>query len=309
MTSSAPKAPQLQPVRTKAAPHAAYFLLSAAAAVMGLIGTYLFYVCTTTGQYIDESALDEARNAQQAIGSPVAHFLDALPVTSVIIAAVVVLFVTLMRRRWRAAGIAVVAMGLANLSTQLIKYSLPDRPDRGIVTLGLNSLPSGHSTLAASSAAAVFLVVSPRWRPVAAFVGGSYSVISGISTLINQWHRPADVVAAFLVVTFWAALGGLAVMRTGNGWNVWDGYGEHWAASRLWPLLSVLAGVGSAVLAVAVLRQLTPSGGNHASTTNYFWAGVSLIVICGYLLTVAGTLLFGGEARRRRAVRDGRRRR
>ncbi len=309
MTSSAPKAPQLRSARPKAAPHAAYFLLSAAAAVLGLIGTYLFYVRTSTGQYIDESALDEASNAQRAIGSPVAHFLDALPVTSVIIAAVVVLFVTVMRRRWRAAGIAVVAMGLANLSTQLIKYSLPDRPDRGIVTLGLNSLPSGHSTLAASSAAAVFLVVSPRWRPVVAFVGGSYAVISGISTLINQWHRPADVVAAFLVVTFWAALGGLAILRTGNSWNVWDGYGEHWASSRLWPLLSVLAGVGAAVLAVLVLRQLTPAGGNHLSTTNYFWAGVSLIVICGYLLTVAGTLLFGGEARRRRRVADVRPRR
>ncbi len=309
MTSSAPKAPPLRSAKLKAAPHAAFFLLSAAAAVLGLIGTYLFYVRTSTGQYIDESALDEAAHAQSAIGSPVSHFLDALPVTSVVIAAAVVLFVTLMRRRWRAAGIAVAAMGLANLSTQLIKYSLPDRPDRGIVTLGLNSLPSGHSTLAASSAAAVFLVVSPRWRPVAAFVGGSYAVVSGISTLINQWHRPSDVVAAFLLVTFWTALAGLAIMRSGNSWNVWDGYAEHWASSRIWPLLSVLAGVGATVLAVIVLRQLTPSGGNHVSTTNYFWAGVSLIVICGYLLTVAGTLLFGMEARRRRVVRQSVRRR
>lgn len=302
MTRPAPKS-QLRSAPQKAAAHPAFFLLAAAAAAMGLICTYLFYVRTSTGQYIDESALDEAVGAQRAIGSPVAHFLDALPVTSVILAAVVVLFVMVARRRWRAAAVSVGAMLLANVSTELIKATLPDRPDRGIVTLGLNSLPSGHSSLAASSAAAVFLVVSPRWRPLVAFVGGSYAVVSGVSTLINQWHRPADVIAAFLVVTFWTSLAGLVIMRTGSSWNVWDGYGVHWASSRLWPFLSVLAGVAAAVLAAVVLRELTPAGGNHVSTTNYFWSGVSLIVVFGYLLTVAGTLLFGLEARRSRAKR------
>src|SRR6476660_4820664 len=58
----------------------------------------------------------------------------------------------------------------------------------------------GHTTLTASAAAAVFLMVSPRWRPLAGFLGGSFAVATGVSTLINQWHRPADVVAAFLVV-------------------------------------------------------------------------------------------------------------
>ena len=31
---------------------------------------------------------------------------------------------------------------------------------------------------------------------------------------------------------------GWLIIRTGPGWNVWDGYGEHWAASRLWLALS-----------------------------------------------------------------------
>ncbi len=304
MKSSAP-APRKnrQHALPPAAPHPGYFLLAAVATLLGGAGTYLFYVRTTTGQYIDESALDEAARVQAKIGTPSATFLDALPTISVVIAAVVVIFVTLARRRWLSAGIAVTAMAAANLSTQLIKSSLPDRPDRGVVTLDLNSLPSGHSTLAASSAAAVFLVVSPRWRPAVAFFGGSYAVFAGVATLINQWHRPADVITAFLVVAFWTVLAGLAIMRTGSSWNVWDGYGEHRAASRIWPLLAVLAGVLAAVLAVLVLRELTPAGGSGVSTTSYFWAGVALIVISGYLLTVAGTLLFGLEARRKERPR------
>ncbi|MBG0738091.1 phosphatase PAP2 family protein [Paeniglutamicibacter antarcticus] len=302
MRSSSPTARKKRQA-PQAAQHPVYFWLAAAISVVAGIATYLFYVRTTTGQYIDESALDEAARAQARIGTPSATFLDALPVISVVIAAVVVLFVTLARRRWLSAGVAVAAMIAANLCTQLIKSSLPDRPDRGVLTLGLNSLPSGHSTLAASSAAAVFLVVSPRWRPAVAFFGGSYAVFAGVATLINQWHRPADVITAFLVVAGWTALAGLVIMRTGSSWNVWDGYGEHWAASRLWPFLSVLAGVLAAAVAVLVLRELTPAGGSKVSITDYFWTGVALIVITGYLLTVAGTLLFGMEARRRRRSR------
>ena len=90
-------------------------------------------------------------------------------------AAVVVLFVTVIRRRWAAAGIAVAACIGANIATQVLKDVLPGGPYRGVETLELNSLPSGHTTLAASAAAAVFLMASPRWRPLAGFVGGTFA--------------------------------------------------------------------------------------------------------------------------------------
>ncbi|HEX9227207.1 MAG TPA: PA-phosphatase, partial [Arthrobacter sp.] len=41
--------------------------------------------------------------------------------------------------------------------------------------------------------------------------------------------------------------------------------------------------------------------GLTGSTTHYFWAGTALIVIAGYLATVAGVWLFGHAARRRNA--------
>ncbi|MEC5179285.1 phosphatase PAP2 family protein [Arthrobacter sp. CG_A4] len=279
------------------------FLLATLACLAALAATYFFFVRTTTGQFIDESALVEAVEMHGTAGKAANRLLDLLPAVSVLIASVVVLFVTVMRRRWAAAGIAVAACVGANLATQIIKDLVPVRPDRGIETLELNSLPSGHTTMAASAAAAVFLMVSPRWRPLAGFLGGTFTVATGLSTLINQWHRPADVVAAILVVAAFMLPAGWLIIRTGPRWNVWDGYGEHWAASRLWLALPVLAGLASAGVASFSLLKIAPGPGQEGSTTNYFWAGTSLIVIAGYLATVAGIWLFGHAARRRSAPR------
>jgi len=275
------------------------FLLGTLGCVAALAATYYFFVRTTTGQFIDESALVEAVEIHGAAGKASNKLLDWLPALSVLIASVMVIFVTVARRRWAAAGIAVAAAAGANVATQIIKDVVPERPFRGIETLDFNSLPSGHTTLAASAAAAVFLMVSPRWRPLAGFLGGSFAVATGVSTLINQWHRPADVVAAFLVVGAFMLPAGWLIMRRGPRWNVWDGYNGHWASARLWVAAPVLAGLASAAVALYSLLKIAPGPGQEGSTTNYFWAGTSLIVITGYLATVAGVWLFGHAARRR----------
>jgi membrane-associated phospholipid phosphatase len=264
--------------------------------------TYYFFVRTTTGQFIDESALVEAVETHGTAGKAANKLLDSLPAVSLLISAVVVLFVTVLKRRWAAAGIAVAACVGANVATQILKDIVPVRPYRGIETLELNSLPSGHTTLAASAAAAVFLMASPRWRPMAGFIGGSFAIASGVSTLINQWHRPADVVAAFLLVGAFMIPAGWLILRRGS-WNEWDGFGDHLGSARIWLTLPVLIGLGSAGVAVYSLIRIAPSPWQEASTTNYFWAGISLIVIAGYLATVATTSLFAYASRRQGASR------
>ncbi|MGG5170825.1 phosphatase PAP2 family protein [Pseudarthrobacter sp. J1738] len=275
------------------------FFVATVACLLALAGTYYFFVRTTTGQFIDESALVEATALNGPATRTSTKFLDALPVISLVLASIVVLFVTIGRHRWAAAGIALAACAGANAATQLLKNWFPARPFTGVQTLELNSLPSGHTTLAASAAAAVVLMVSPRWRPLAAFAGGSFAVVTGVSTLINQWHRPSDVVAAYLVVGAFMLPAGWLMMRLGNAWNVWDGFGEHWAASRWWLLLPVIAGLSAAGVAVYSLMKIAPGDGQETSTTNYFWSGVALIVIAGYLCVVAVTWLFAHAARRR----------
>lgn len=276
------------------------FFVATLACMAGLAATYYYFVRTTTGQFIDESALVEAVDIHGPAGKVTTRFLDWLPTISLVMAAVVVLFVTVIHRRWRAAGIALAACVAANIATQVLKQLLPVRPDRGVETLELNSLPSGHTTLAASAAAAVFLMASPRWRPLAGFVGGSFAIASGMSTLVNQWHRPADVVAAFLLVGCFMIPAGWLIIRTdSHEWNVWDGFNGHWASARLWLGLPVVIGLASAAVAVYSLVKIAPVAGQEGSTTNYFWAGISLIVIAGYLATVATTSLFAYAARRR----------
>ena len=254
---------------TPPAPRAAgtgfLFLLATLACMAGLAATYYFFVRTTTGQFIDESALVEAVEIHGPAGKAANRFLDWLPAISLVMAAVVVLFVTVMRRRWPAAGIAVAACVGANVATQVLKDMLPVRPYRGVETLELNSLPSGHTTLAASAAAAVFLMASPRWRPLAGFVGGSFAIATGVSTLINQWHRPADVVAAFLVVAVFMLPAGWLIIRTGPRWNVWDGYGRHWASARLWLALPAAGGSPSAAVAVYSLLRIAAGPARRAA--------------------------------------------
>jgi hypothetical protein len=277
------------------------FFFATLACVVGLIATYYYFVQTTTGQFIDESALVEAVDIHGPAGKAATEFLDWLPTISLVMAALVILFVTVIRRRWSAAGVAVTACVGANIATQVLKDVLPARPDKGVVTLELNSLPSGHTTLAASAAAAVFLMSSPRWRPLAGFVGGTFAIASGVSTLINQWHRPADVVAAFLLVGAFMIPAGWVILRLGGTWNVWDGYGRHVGSARIWLKLPVMIGLASAAVAVYSLAKIAPGPLQEGSTTNYFWAGIALIVIAGYLATVATTSLFAYAARRRDA--------
>lgn len=275
------------------------FAFATLACIVGLIATYYYFVQTTTGQFIDESALVEAVDIHGPAGKAATEFLDWLPTISLVMAAVVVLFVTVIRRRWTAAGIAVAACIGANVATQVLKDVLPPRPDKGVVTLELNSLPSGHTTLAASAAAAVFLMASPRWRPMAGFVGGTFAIASGVSTLINQWHRPADVVAAFLLVGAFMIPAGWLIVRYCGAWNVWDGFGKHVGSAKIWLTLPVAIGLVSAGVAVYSLAKIAPGPAQESSTTNYFWAGIALIVIAGYLATVATTSLFAYAARRR----------
>ncbi|WP_138442041.1 phosphatase PAP2 family protein [Sinomonas susongensis] len=273
------------------------FLVAALASAIGVGGTYWFFVRTTTGQYIDESALDEAVAVYGKATKAALGFLDALPTIAVVIGLGGLLYAAIVRRRWQAALITLAGAGAANILTQVLKAYVFTRPFRGIQTIMENSLPSGHTTAAASAAAAVFLVCSPARRPFVAFAGTTFAVAAGAATLVNQWHRPADVVAAFLVVGACMAPTGWLVLRTGARWNTWDGFGSTWASSRVWLTLPLLVGLGATAVAVVMLVSIAPGSG-VVSTTHYFWTGLSLIVISGYLLGIAATWLFAVAVRR-----------
>jgi hypothetical protein len=176
--------------------------------------------------------------------------LDAVSVMSVIAATCVVGFIALARRRVFLAVVAVLFVAGANLTTQVLKHVVIHRPDFGLPSGDrFNSLPSGHTTVAASVAVAVVLVLPPRTRGVAAVLGTGYTALTGIATLAAGWHRPSDVVAAILVVGAWAAGAGLVLVLAQRRTAFSDPADAHpYAAGLL-----VLAGVALLVIAMLAL--------------------------------------------------------
>ncbi|MER1996732.1 MAG: phosphatase PAP2 family protein [Arthrobacter sp.] len=285
------------PVRRLAGHNPALFLFAALLAAAGAAVTYLGFVRTTTGQLADESAWREAELVAPGTRLPVLQVLDSLPLVSVFIALAVILAVTLYRKRLSPAIIAVATMAGANLTTQLLKNLLLDRPDRGVITLDFNSLPSGHTTMAASAMAAVFLVSSPRWRPAVAALGGTYAVLAGSATFFNLWHRPADVVAAFFVVSACTLVGGLVMMRTNREWNTLAP-GSRGAGGGVLTGLCAAGGLLALAFSGAVYAYARWGGGIAGLDERplYFWCGLSLIVGVGYVLAALGSWLFTQQA-------------
>ena len=116
------------------------------------------------GQRIDETALQGARIGRGRLLDGALTVLGLVSVVGLAVAVVVVAVIAFSRRRGDLAVAAVVLVGGANITTQLLKLRVLDRPDLGIDTLTLNSLPSGHSTAVASLAVALLLVVPARLR-------------------------------------------------------------------------------------------------------------------------------------------------
>jgi membrane-associated phospholipid phosphatase len=180
--------------------------LVALLAAVGVGLTYRLFVTTTLGQQVDELAREGAVHGQDSLWRVAGPVLDVVSESFVVIGISVAMAVALVRRRWILALQVAVLVGGANLTTQVLKRYVLDRPDLLDGWNGANSLPSGHTTIAASVSVALLLATPRSWRSVVALAGGAYTAATGVSTLVGQWHRPSDVVAAVLVVLAWGAL-------------------------------------------------------------------------------------------------------
>lgn len=183
----------------------AWTVLVALVSALGTLASWRLFVDTEHGQSVDQAALEGAHIGQTRLWQVAGPVLDVVSVGFIVTAVLACGVIALLRRRWSLAIAATVVLGGANITTQLLKKVVWDRPEWGHGP-DFNTLPSGHTTAAASVAAAVLLVVPPRGRAWAAVLGAGYAAATGISTLVGQWHRPSDVIAALLVVLAWGAL-------------------------------------------------------------------------------------------------------
>lgn len=217
----------------------AWLLLLFAAAVAGFAVNYRFFVRTALGQEIDEAALVGGERVPQGVFGEGWEILDIISVASLALACAVIAAVALARRRVALAFAAMAAIGGANVATQVLKKGLLERPD--LIGAGdMNSLPSGHATVAASVAVGIVMVTAPRWRSTTATVASLFPIAIGVAVVAAGWHRPSDSIAAFCVVLGAAAVS-LAVVVALFGY-------EPGARPPPWYRRSILVLVGAATI-------------------------------------------------------------
>ncbi len=169
--------------------------------------TCKIFLGTNAGQRLDEAAFRGADYGQGKLLLVAEPVLDVVSVTFVVVGLGATMVIALIRLRWGLALQVAALVAGANITTQLLKYQVLERADLGVPAQQMqNSLPSGHTTVAASVSVALLMVVPRRLRPAVAVAGGAYTAATGISTMVGQWHRPSDVIAALLVVLLWTAL-------------------------------------------------------------------------------------------------------
>lgn len=231
-------------------------LLTAVAAMVGALFTWQLFVNTRFGQTFDNAAFQASYRVKEDLWMLAEPVLDVVSVLFIAVAIVIVMIIALLRKKWMLALQVAVLIAGANITTQVLKKVILDRPDFDVVWGPYNTLPSGHTTVAASVSAALLLVVPRGWRPLTALAGVTYTAATGLSTMVGQWHRPSDVIAAVLVVGAWTAF--VCVFSHTNAAEDRDQPINSGAVLSL-TLIAIVAIIGLAV-AFVVLRDAHTAG-------------------------------------------------
>lgn len=173
-------------------------------AFIGLVALIRVTLHTTVGQALDQLVLETVRIAAHRVGPLIALLKRSVSYLSVAVACALVMLIAAARRRYALAiRVGVLIIG-ANITTQLLKTWILDRPYRGIGLDLANSFPSGHSTVVLSVAFGLIMVTSQRLRSVVEVGVAVATSLALIAILVSGWHRPSDAIGATLICFMWA---------------------------------------------------------------------------------------------------------
>jgi len=265
-----------------------------------LVNVFLFAivawvsVLTIRGQMLDTVALYGNSFGRRTLDDALDAALSAVSAVSLGLILLVILAVALARRRVTLAIMsAAIVLGAAG-TTYLLKRVI-DRPYLGVDpdrAFAGNSLPSGHATAAAAFAIGLTLVLPPRARGAASIVGATYTAIVGIATLSSGWHRPSDVVAAYLVVGGWAALAGLVLVLTQRPTAVVNRQERAgWSLAGSTAVGALLAVVGLALLVLTAGRMSEPVEAMASPQLRVGYLG-SVLTVAGAAYLMMAVVLF-----------------
>lgn len=171
-------------------------------AFAALSGLYLLVVGTPIGQSIDHELM-RMISAAFGVRTPVEGMLGRHQAVLLAVSGLVVAAVVLSRRSKSVTISALLVLGTTVIGAFVLK-ALLQRPSFGVGP-ELNSFPS--NTVAVVAALAVILVGSAArpYRGLAILAAGSAGTVVSVLVVAQQWHRPGDVLGAWLVAVCAAA--------------------------------------------------------------------------------------------------------
>lgn len=251
-------------------------------------------VRTIRGQMLDTVALSGNSLGRRTLDEPLDAALGLVSVVSVGLILAVILAVALARRRLALAVMSAAVVVGANVTTYVLKRTI-DRPFLGVDldrAFAGNSLPSGHATAAAAFAIGLTLVLPPAARGLTGLIGATYAAVVGVATLSSGWHRPSDVVAAYLVAGGWAAFAGLVlVLVQGPSPVIARRERAGWSLAACVGLGCLLAVMGLAVLAFVGQRMTDPVELMSSTLLSLGYLG-SVLTVAGAAYLMMAVVLF-----------------
>lgn len=181
-------------------------LLVAGLCALALVTIWSGAVLWRGGQVVDTAAMFRAVGWAEFFEGAQRVFLATFTFPVVGFLVLVGVVAALLQRKWATFFAQIMIFAGPTLLTQFLKHEVLWRPELGVSFRLDNSLPSGHTTAAVAAAIVLVLGMPRRLRALGVWVGLVWSLLIGLGTLWAGWHRPADVVAAFLVVAFFVAL-------------------------------------------------------------------------------------------------------
>jgi len=171
---------------------------------------YVIFVLMPAGQILDDEML-EAFRAEKLTRTALTGALHWINLVTILLAAMVMVLLGAVRHRFTIGIVAVVSFAAAIVLAEAVKLVLP-RPahqpelDEALGRVGVDTYPSGHSTIITAGVIALLWAWGATNRP-AWVVGAGVIIVVVSATVVAGWHRPSDGIGGIslaIAVMAWA---------------------------------------------------------------------------------------------------------
>lgn len=251
--------------------------------------TYLFFVSSGIGQAFDAAAYLGHENVDRRVLSIDRHLLSLVSVTTMIVIALLILGLSILRRRIEVGFVCVGGFAVAVIGAELLKRYLPweqlsAMDDELPTNLAFDTYPSGHATITTTACLMFVVLAAPKVRPWLGVILGAVSTTYATAVVIAGWHRPSDALGGIAWSGAVSFVTILIAIRVSNASNI----DQHSISlkDRIWNSSTPAAIVVALVIMVALSVAAYVTPGELADVDPQFITMMALIVFGGIALSV-----------------------